>query len=77
TGDRPRIRFLCEAPAWIDAPVEAGVEVGMVRLVLPGKTEGEYIVLDKAPLRVATAVAKKTLWQRAREWFTVGNRRGK
>jgi len=77
TGDRPGIRFLCEAPAWLDAPVEAGVEVGMVRLVLPGKTEGEYIVLDKAPLRVATAVAKKTLWQRAREWFAVGNRRGK
>lgn len=73
--DRPGLRLLCEAPAWVDAPVEAGAEAGTVRLVLPGKTEGEYIVLDHAPLRTAAGVAKKSLWQRTREWFVVGGRR--
>jgi len=76
TEDRPNLRFLCEAPAWIDAPVEPGVEAGTVRLVLPGKTENEYVVLDKAPLRTAVGVAKKSVWQRARDWFAMGSRGG-
>ncbi len=73
--DRPMLKLLCETPAWIDAPVEAGVEVGTARLVLPGRSDQEFIVLDKTPLRTASGVAKKSWWRRTVEWFSPGARK--